>query len=68
MPLPAIASVKLFKMYTRKILLAGISTQTYPGDNVFLLMMYDKPGAVNGNLKMALVKAGRITAITKVEY
>lgn len=32
-----------------------ISTQTYLGDNVFLLMMYEKPNVVSGNLKMALV-------------
>lgn len=32
-----------------------ISTQTYLGDNVFLLMMYEQPNEVRGNLRLALV-------------
>ncbi len=38
-----------------------ISTHTYLGDNVFLLMMYETAGAVKGNLKMALANVNTKT-------
>lgn len=38
-----------------------VATQTYLGDNVFLLMMYETPNAVSGRLRMALVNVVRKT-------
>lgn len=38
-----------------------ISTHTYLGDNMFLLMMYAEPGKVSGQLKMALANVNTKT-------